>query len=175
MALEIVYYAATSLDGFIATPDGGVEWLDQFMTPGEDYGYSEFLKSIDVILMGSRTYEKSLTFGEWPYTGKPYWVFTKRTLKAASKEIFFTSLEPRAAIEELLSRKFKKAWLMGGGQLAASLRAEGLITEYDISVVPLTLGHGIPLFGSPGLAENLKLIESKPLSNGIVQLHYSRF
>ncbi len=64
---EVVYYVAMSLDGCIATADGGVEWLAPFESGGEDRGYVDFYSSIDSLLMGSRTYEQILSFGDWPY------------------------------------------------------------------------------------------------------------
>ena len=68
---EIVYYVATSIDGYIASPDGSVEWLSPYEGKGEDYGYTEFYDSVDGVLLGSRTYEKALSFGAWPYSDKP--------------------------------------------------------------------------------------------------------
>ena len=68
---EVVYYVAASLDGYIATPDGGVEWLAPFEGTGEDYGYAKFYTSVDAVLLGRKTFEKSLSFGEWPYPGNP--------------------------------------------------------------------------------------------------------
>ena len=69
--MDIVYYVATSLDGFIAKAEGGVDWLEPFNTPDNDYGFSDFNNSIDALVMGRKTYEKSLTFGEWPEKEKP--------------------------------------------------------------------------------------------------------
>ena len=83
--VEIVYYVAASLDGFIATADGGIDWLRPFENTGEDYGYGEFYASIEAVLMGRKTYEKSLEFPEWPYSGKPYWVLSKANGKTPSK------------------------------------------------------------------------------------------
>ena len=83
--VEIVYYAAASLDGQIATRDGGIDWLPPIETPGSDsggfdYGYPDFYASVDALLMGSRTYEKILRHDDWPYMDKPTWVFTRRPL-----------------------------------------------------------------------------------------------
>jgi dihydrofolate reductase len=100
---DIIYYVATSLDGFIATPDGGVEWLDPFETADEDYGYSAFYASVEAMLLGSRTYEQLLTVGEWPYPGKPGWVFTKRSVGVSRPEVILTARSPREMIAEVLS------------------------------------------------------------------------
>jgi dihydrofolate reductase len=171
---EVIYYVATSLDAYIATPDGGVGWLAPFESADEDYGYAEFYASIDAVLLGSRTYKQSLAFSEWPYPGKPSWVFSKRRLKAAGRDVRVTARGPREVLAELKARGYRRAWLVGGGKLAASFRAKGLITEYIVSVVPVILGAGIPLFASRGPKESLTLAESKSYPNGLMQLRYRR-
>jgi uncharacterized protein YhfF/dihydrofolate reductase len=170
---EIIYYVAASLDGFIATPDGGIAWLAPFEAAGEDYGYAAFYASIDALLLGSRTYEQALTFDPWPYPGKPSWVFSGRPLPAAQPGVIVTAQTPRQVAAELEVRGVRRAWLVGGGHLADAFRAEGLITEYVVSIIPVILGAGIPLFGAAGLQENLHFVEHKVYSNGVVQLKYS--
>jgi dihydrofolate reductase len=161
--IEIVYYVAASLDGFIATADGGIEWLQPFENTGEDYGYGEFYASIEAVLLGRLTYEKCLEFPEWPYAGKPYWVLSKANGNTPSK-----------VVAEMKERAIRRAWLVGGGKLAAAFRAEGLITEHIVSFVPVLLGAGVPLFDGPGATESLKLLGSRAYGNGIVQLRYRR-
>jgi dihydrofolate reductase len=161
--IEIVYYVAASLDGFIATADGGIEWLQPYENSGEDYGYAEFYASVEAVLMGRKTYEQCLQFPEWPYAGKPYWMFSRSNANTPAK-----------VIAEMRSRGIRRAWLVGGGKLAAAFRAEGLITEHIVSVIPVLLGSGIPLFGGPGATESLKLLGSRAYGNGIVQLRYRR-
>ena len=171
---EIVYYVASSLDGYIATTDGGVEWLPAIESTGEDYGYYEFYASIDALLMGSRTYEQILRYAHWPYPGKPCWVFSRRHLQVAHTEVILTSQSPRDIVVELHTRRLHRVWLVGGGELAASFRAHGLIDEYVIGVIPTILGAGIPLFASPGPGEQLKLVECKAFPKGEVLLRYLR-
>ena len=171
---EIVYYVAASLDGYIATPDGGVEWLAPFEGTGEDYGYAEFFGSVDSVLLGRRTYEKSLGFGEWPYPGKPCWVFSRRDRAIPRADILVTAQSPMRVASELEERGLRRAWLVGGGQLAAAFREHGLISEYVISVVPVFIGAGVPLFAPGGPRENLKLADAKYYPNGVVQLRYLR-
>ena len=105
--MEIIYYVAASLDGLIVTPDGGVEWLKPFEGGAEDYGYA--------------TYETALQFPEWPYPGEPYWVFSHASGNT-----------PGSVVAEMKSRGLRRAWLVGGGKLAAALRAEGLITQHRL-------------------------------------------
>jgi len=159
--IEIVYYVASSLDGFIATPDGGIDWLKPFEGGAEDYGYGEFYGSVEAVLMGRKTYEQCLQFPEWPYVGKPYWVFSKESGNT-----------PSSVVKEMQARGLRRAWLVGGGKIAAAFRAEGLITEYIVSVIPVLLGSGIPLFDGPAPAEALRLLGTKPYEGGIVQLRY---
>jgi dihydrofolate reductase len=172
MTPEVVYYVATSLDGYIATPDGGVEWLTPFQTGSEDYGYANFYRSIDALVMGSRTYEVSLDLGPWPSPDKPTWVFTRRQLRIAHPSVTLTSAEPGDLLRQLAQRGLKHVWLMGGGQLASSFRADGLISQYIIAVVPVFLGTGIALFAAGSPSDALTLSDVKSHSSGIVQLSY---
>ena len=161
-SMEVVYYVAASLDGFIATRDGGIDWLRPFEGGAEDYGYGEFYASVEAVLLGRKTYEQCLQFPEWPYAGKPYWVFSKANQN-----------RPSDVVAEMRSRGMRRAWLVGGGKLAAAFRAEGLISEYFISVIPVMLGAGIPLFDGVGPLQALSLISSRAYDSGIVQLRYA--
>jgi dihydrofolate reductase len=172
---EIVYYVATSLDGYIATPDGSVDWLTRFHTPGEDHGAGELEASVDALLMGRHTYEFALQLGHWPSPDKPSWVFTHRDLRLLHPSITLTSQSPTEVIEGLAARGVRRAWLMGGGQLATSFRSAGLISRFVISIFPVILGSGIPLFAPKASPEDpLRLIAAKPFPSGIIQLSYER-
>jgi len=172
---EIIYYVASSLDGYIATTDGSVDWLSCFHTAGEDHGAGELESSVDALLLGSYTYEFALKLGRWPSPNTPAWVFTRRDLRVLHPSISLTSQSPSEVIELLASRGVRRAWLMGGGKLAASFHAEQLISRYVISVFPVLLGSGIPLFAphSSG-ADALRLVSAKPFKSGVVQLTYDR-
>ena len=167
---EVVYYVAVSVDGYIATSDGGVECLDPFQGGSDDHGFAELYASVDGLLMGSRTYEFSLSHPPWRSPDKPSWVFTRRELPVAHPSVTLTSDDPAQLVRSLQGSK--RLWLLGGGRLAASFRREGLITQCIISVVPVILGGGIPLFAdAPGQA-SLSLLDAKTHSSGIVQLSY---
>jgi len=159
--VEIIYYVASSLDGLIATPDGGIDWLKPYEGTNEDYGYAEFYASIEAVLLGRATYEKCLEFPEWPYAGKPYWVFSRSNGNT-----------PASVVAEMKARGLRRAWLVGGGKLAAAFRAAGLITEHIVAIVPVLLGAGIPLFDGPGPTQQLRLLSSRSFASGIVQLRY---
>ena len=170
---QIVYSAGVSLDGYIADTNGGVDWLHDAMVKGESYGLDAFQKSIDAVLMGSRTYEKSLELGAG-FSGKtPTWVFSKRPLKGKGKALIFTQETPAAIAEELSRRGIKRAWLMGGGKLASSFLAAGLIDEISLGLMPVVLGGGIPLFDGGIKPSHLKLIESVPYKGGAFGLRFA--
>jgi dihydrofolate reductase len=170
---EIVYYVASSLDGYIATSDGSVDWLSRFHTAGEDHGAGELQASVDALLLGSHTYEFALKLGHWPAPDKLSWVFTRRDLPLLHPSIALTAQSPRAVVALLGSRGLRRAWLMGGGKLAASFHADQLISRYIIAVFPILLGSGIPLFAphsSP--LDELRFVAARPFKSGIVQLTY---
>ena len=172
MTPEIIYYVACSLDGFIATEDGAVDWLEPFQRTGEDHGAGELQASTDALLLGSYTYEFALKFGSWPSPNTPSWVFTRRKLKQLHPSITLTSQTPREVVELLKERGLRRAWLMGGGKLAASFRAEGLISSYVFTIMPTILGRGIPVLAAGGPPQSLALESAKPFKSGIVQLRY---
>ena len=159
--MEIIYYVAASLDGFIATPDGGIDWLKPFEGTSEDYGYGDFYASVEAVLLGRTTYEQCLQFPEWPYAGKPYWMFSSANGNT-----------PASVTAEMKARGLRRAWLVGGGKLAAAFRAERLITEHIVSIVPVLLGAGIPLFDGRGPRDELRLLGSRSYPSGIVQVRY---
>ena len=171
--VKVVYYVASSLDGYIATSDGGVDWLNRFHVAGEDHGAGKLEASIDALLLGSHTYEFALKLGQWPSPNKPSWVFTGRDLRVLHPSITLTSQSPREVIELLAARKMRRAWLMGGGKLAASFHEAQLISRCIISVFPVLLGAGIPLFAAHSSPlDALRLVKAKPFKSGIVQLTY---
>jgi dihydrofolate reductase len=172
---EIIYYVAASLDGYIATLDGAVDWLARFATAGEEHGAGELHSSVDALLLGSHTYEFALKLGHWPARDKPSWVFTHRNLRVLDPSITLTSQSPADLVEVLRARGVRRAWLMGGGELAASFQRAGLISRFIISIFPVLLGSGIPLFAPNSSREDsLRLVEAKPFGSGIVQLTYDR-
>lgn len=172
--ITVSYYVACSLDGFIADADGGIDWLSDFHTKGEDFGYTKFYQSIDAVVMGRTTYEQVLGFGDWPYRDKPCWVMSRHPVQAAPSEIIATNFSPPEVLAEIEARGFERAWLVGGGAVAGSFRSQHLIDEYLITVLPIILGEGIPLFVDDAPAQRLQLVEAKQRGGGVVSLHYCR-
>ncbi len=172
---EVIYYVASSLDGYIATPDGSVDFLSRFHTAGQDHGAGDLEASIDALLLGSHTYDFALKLGRWPSPNKPSWVFTRRDLPILHPSITLTAQSPREVVELLTSRGVRRAWLMGGGKLAASFQADDLISRYIISIFPVLLGSGIPLLASHSSPpQALRFVAAKRFKSGIVQLIYDR-
>lgn len=166
---KVTLYIATSLDGFIAEPDGGVGWL---FTEG-DYGYTAFFDSVGALLMGRRTYEQVLGFGEWPYGEKPTYVFTRSAPGGDHPHVEFVSGDLGAFVEELRRRTTGDVWLVGGAALVSAFRELGSIDEYILSVHPVLLGDGIPLFERSLPRETLRLLEVHTYESGLVQLRYA--
>jgi dihydrofolate reductase len=173
--LEVIYSAACSLDGYIATADGKVDWLKPFQGQTNDDGTARLYASVDALLLGSHTYEFALKLGQWPSSDKPSWVFTRRDLRVLHPSITLTGETPAQVLALLASRGLRRAWLMGGGKLAASFHAAALISEYVLSVFPVLLGSGIPLFAPHSAPpDGLHLVRVRPAKSGIVELVYDR-
>ena len=98
---QTTLYIAASVDGYIADANGGVTWLPSGDSNGNDYGYAAFYASVDALLMGRRTYDQVLTFGEWPYPGKPAYVFTRHPPAAAPPGVEFVSADPAGFLSGL--------------------------------------------------------------------------
>jgi dihydrofolate reductase len=171
---QVVYYVASSIDGFIAPDDGSLDWLAPFSASGADHGYTAFYASVDALVVGSRTYEQMLTFGGWPHLDRPTTVMTSRSLPLAADNISLTGLQPGGVVEALAASGHDRVWLMGGGALAGAFETAGLINEYVISYVPVILGSGRGLFGDCGGSRSLVLLEASDVGDGIVQCRYRR-
>lgn len=170
-------FIATSLDGFIAREDGGIDWLptpDTESEGGEDYGYDDFINSIDALVMGRNTYELVLTFDKWYYGDLPVFVLTTRGVeipKRISETVFQLSGEPQEIVQELAKKGYHNLYIDGGKTIQGFLNA-GLIDEITITTIPVLIGSGIPLFGPTNKDIRLKLIESRSLDNQLIQTRY---
>ncbi|MBN2352379.1 MAG: dihydrofolate reductase [Spirochaetales bacterium] len=166
-------FIAASLDGYIARRDGSLDWLTGIETPeGEDYGYAEFMKTIDAVVMGRKTYEAVLSFGEWPYV-KPVFVLSRTLPRAPGGECAgVLAGEPAEIVKGLREKGYGNLYIDGGRTVREFMRA-GFIDELTITVVPVLLGSGVPLFGDlpQGIALNNK--ETKTFPNGLVRITYA--
>jgi dihydrofolate reductase len=170
----VVYYVASSIDGFLAPEDGSLDWLAPFSASGEDHGYTGFYAAVDALVVGSRTYEQMLALGEWPHQDRPVTVMSSRAMEPAGDMIALSRLEPGGVVDSLRAAGHQRTWLMGGGTLAGSFEHAGLIDEYIISYVPVILGSGVGLFGGRTGPRPLALVEQMSFGDGIVQCHYRR-
>jgi dihydrofolate reductase len=174
---KVIFYLATSKDGFIADKEGGVDWLPTPSTDfGHDFGYKKFYDSIDTIAMGSKTYEQVIGFGEWAWSGKPTYVFTHRPLPSISPDIHFVCDDIEAFLKKIEESGSKNLWLLGGSALADSFEHCGRIDEYIVTIVPHILKEGIPLRAlGEGLAKgSLVKISSWDCGQGFIQECYHR-
>ena len=177
MPIKACVFIAVSLDGFIARPNGSIDWLDQANTlipEGEDLGFRDFMDKTDAMIMGRLTYEKALSFSEWPYADKMVFVMSHKGIKipeALSESVISSSEAPADLLNWLALRGVRQVYVDGGLTIQSFLR-EGLISEMTITTIPVLLGSGKPLFGS--LDKDIKLMHifTKPYSFGFVQSRY---
>ena len=170
MPVRFAVFVGTSLDGFIARPDGGIDWLKPY--EGEDYGYAEFFASVDALVIGRGTYDTVLAFPRWPYGDKRVIVCTSRAPPPVRHEEFWSG--PIRPLAERLDREGVRRVYVDGGEVIRAFLREGLVDELTIGIVPHLLGAGRPLFES-GLPElKLRLLEAKTFPSGLVQVRYVR-
>jgi dihydrofolate reductase len=173
--MKSTVFIATSVDGFIARENGGLDWL-----PGEgdadveDYGYRDFIDPVDAIVLGRITFEMALSFGAWPYGGKAVVVLSGRPVEIPRNiagTVNAMSAPPRDVVRRLAERGFKHLYIDGGKTIQGFLR-EGLIQQLIITRVPILLGTGIPLFSTLPRDVRLHHLRTRHFENGLVQSQY---
>jgi dihydrofolate reductase len=178
MTVKCSVYIATSLDGFIARPDGDVEWLNNpeyVPDDGSDYGFKAFIETVDVLVMGRRSFEKVLSFGFWPYEGTPVVVLSSQKINIRDDlagKVRHINAEPAAVVSKLAVEGAHHLYIDGGVTIQRFLAA-GLIDEITLSVIPILLGNGIPLFGSLDEDISLRHLGTSSHDNGLVQSKYT--
>jgi dihydrofolate reductase len=175
---RIIVYVATSADGYIARPDGDVEWLNR--RPSKvDYGMRAFYSTIDTILFGRKTYDWALNY--WKKKGTKggrfdkkvaNYVFSRKPPKKAAPGVEFVSEPVKAFARRLRGTQGKHIWMMGGGELIASFLDAGEIDEFDIHVIPTFIGEGIPLVAPRHRDLPLRLRSARKYPDGVVRLRY---
>ncbi len=167
-------YVAASLDGFIARSDGSIDWLMD-ADPGDgEYGFEEFLASVDALVMGRKTFDFVLEVGEWPYGDKPVFVLTHRRLEFPDGfpgRVERVSGEPHEVASVMDRRDIERAYVDGGEAIRSFLRA-GLVQRIIITTVPVLLGSGIPLFSPLDADVQLRLVRHEAFDNGWTQVEY---
>lgn len=172
-----IVYIATSLDGYISSSDGKLDWLNYIPVPeGDDLGFAAFIDRVDAIVMGRLTFETVVGFGTgWPYP-VPGLVLSS-TLSSAPQDfaahVHFAKGTPHEIVELAKAKGLENLYIDGGKTIQHFLR-EDLIDELIISQIPLLLGGGDRLFGELGQWLNFKLVSTETLLNQIVQSRYRR-
>ena len=173
--MQASVFIATSLDGFIAREDGSVDWLPTPEDAGsEDYGYHDFMNSVDALVMGRNTFELVLSFGAWPYGDKPVIVLTTQPLdipENISKTVSVMGGSPSEIVQQLAKRGYNHLYIDGGKTIQDFIR-EGLIQTLIITKIPVLIGSGLPLFGAIPHDIRLQHIHTRQFDNGIVQSKY---
>ncbi len=169
-------YIATSLDGYIATPEGGIDWLTGLPVPeGEDFGYAAFMAGIDAILMGRATYDLVRGFDAWPYD-KPVRVLTRDpgrvVLPGGEADVAPVSGPLPGVLAGLGAEGFGRVYADGGQTISALLRA-GLLDRITLTRVPVLLGAGLPLFAATGPEMRMTVLAMRVWPNGFVQTDYA--
>ena len=164
-------FIATSLDGFIARADGGIDWLP--VGTGEPHGYEEFIATVDALVMGRKSYETVLPFDPWPYGEKPVFVLSSGTLAPAPRGAVVEHMSgpPAEIVSQLAARGVRHIYVDGGITIQRFLRA-GLIQRLIITRIPVLLGTGIPLFGPLERDIVLRHVSTRSLGSGLVQSEY---
>jgi len=166
---KVVLFIASSLDGYIAGTDGDISWLFS----DQDYGYKELLGRTDTIVMGRKTYDQLLGMGDYPYRGMECYVFS-RSAMGGDENAEFVNGPVDELVQGLLTKDGKDIWLVGGSELVYHFMMADLVDEFVISVHPIVLGQGIPLFKAGTPTCRLRLVEARSFSSGLVQSSYVR-
>ena len=168
---KIVLYIAASLDGYIATKEHSLNWL--FAVEGEgDNGYSVFIETVDTLLMGRTTYDWVMDYekGKFPYPGRECYVFSN-TKNGSDTNVRYVSGDITPFIKDLKAKTGKRIWLVGGGELIAAFLREQLVDEIILTVAPVLLGTGIPLFKAIPVQNTLQLTGIQRYGQ-FAELHY---
>ncbi|MDD2055358.1 dihydrofolate reductase family protein [Pseudomonas putida] len=177
MAIQCSVFIAASLDGFIARPDGDIEWLhrpEYECSRLNGVTYDDFMATVDALVMGRNTFDKVLSFPEWPYANTPVFVLSRQGVSVPPTlegKVQVLSGAPVSIVEQLSARGFKHLYIDGGQTIQAFLAAD-LINEIILTRIPVLLGQGIALFGEGNRERALRLISTSASENGFVQSHY---
>lgn len=171
---KIKLYIAASIDGYIAGPDGELDWLSDFpITPELNYGYEDFFEFIDTVIMGGRTYRDILNMDVvYPYKDKKSYIITRNAINTPKEDIIYITNSIENNISELKKKEGKDIWLVGGGEIVSLFLKQNWIDEMIITYIPILLGDGIRLFPNKTKESKWSLIQSQAFRNGVVQIKY---
>ena len=170
---KIIVHIATSADGYIARPDGNIDWLTRRPAPKGFYGMPEFTRSVDAKLLGRKTFDVSVEMGARFGADDRHYVFSRQPPPSSVPAgVEFVSQSIATFAQRLRGQAGKNIWMMGGGEIIASFLDEDAIDEFIISVVPIFIGEGRPLIAPRHREVPLTLRSVKPFPDGVVQVHY---
>ena len=174
---KIRLFISSSIDGYIATPDGDLDWLIDYPNPERlDYGYQKFLSEIDTVIMGGQAY-RSLKYMDivWPYKGKTTFIISHNPDKGKIEDnIAFITEDVIEKVTEIKEGNGSDIALVGGGEVTKMLLQANLIDEMIITTVPILLGGGISLFPPYFTTSEWRICESNLYENGLLQAFYSK-
>jgi dihydrofolate reductase len=169
---KAILYIAASIDGYIAKPNDDLSFLSMVEQEGEDYGYKEFLDSIDTVIIGRKTFDWVVgQIGKYPDEGKKVYIIS-HSPKPPDKDFVYYNGNIKELVLKLKSEKGAHIFVNGGAQVIHELLKEFLIDEMIISFIPILLGNGTPLFLKDFPEQKLELISSKNYDTGLLQVHY---
>jgi dihydrofolate reductase len=171
---KVILYIAVSLDGYIAKPNDDLGFLSIVEQEGQDYGYAEFIKTVDTVIVGRKTYDKVMSMGfDFPYADIDAYIIT-RTPRPNIGSVKFYSDNLKSLVDNLKSGSGKDIFCDGGAEIVNELLKDDLVDEFIISVIPILVGNGIKLFKDGRPEQRLELISAKQFDKGLAQLHYKR-
>lgn len=174
MNRKTILYIAASLDGYIAKPNDDLSFLSLVEQKGEDYGYADFIQSIDTVIIGRKTYDWIMKqVPEYVHADKKTFVVT-RTAKPSINNTHFYTGSLKELITSLKQEQGKDIFIDGGAEVVHELLKDNLIDEFIISVIPVLVGDGTRLFKDGRPEQVLQLASTKQFDKGLVQLHYKR-
>ena len=174
---EIKLYIATSIDGYIARKDNSIDWLESLDNPNQiDHGYGAFYETIDTVVMGRKTYEEVLGFGvDWPYPNcQTFVITTNKDFKTTTPHTAVLNSLDETTIGSLKQQSSKDIWLVGGGQIISAFLNLNAIDDMLITLIPIVLGEGLPLFPNSPNEKQFTLDSVEGFETGAVNLVYKR-
>lgn len=171
---KVIVYIAVSLDGYIAKPNDDLGFLSIVEEEGQDYGYADFVETVDAVIVGRKTYDKVLSMGvDFPHADKDAYIITRPPRPTIGSVKFYTG-NLKSLVDRLKSENGKNIFCDGGAEVVNELLKDNLIDEFIISVIPILVGSGTRLFKDGRPEQNLELVSVKKFDKGLVQLHYKR-
>lgn len=161
-----------SLDGYIAKPNDDIGFLSIVEEEGEDYGYNDFLKTVDTVIVGRKTFDKVVSMGfGFPHNDKDVFIITKTSRPDIGSAKFYTG-DLKSLVQKLKSESGKNIYCDGGAEIVNELLKDDLIDEFIVSIIPILVGNGTKLFKDGRQEQKLELISIKKFNKGLTQLHY---